>query len=87
MKPFPNKYIILCFNMNDIIKFPWSTDLPIHVKRKIVARGSKSDFFLKRFVELQIAYPDIHFLLCGDEAEKVVSSIFKRVVEYYAEKS
>jgi hypothetical protein len=82
MSDFAHAFVILCFPLNELIAYPWKSDLPRGIKFKI---GNKGDFYLRQFVQLQIDYPNINFLLCGDSenAQKTVNSIFKRIVENY----
>jgi hypothetical protein len=80
MGDFEHAFVILEFSLSDMVNYPWSTNLPYSIKMKI---GNKGDYFLRQFIQLQIEYPNVNFILCGKEAQKVVNSIFKRIIEYY----
>lgn len=77
MLEFKYAYVLLEFTMEEMIKFPAGARLPKRVKYKIM----KGNFILKRFLEMTMKYPQIHFLFCGDDGRRVCKSIFKRVLE------
>jgi hypothetical protein len=53
LKAMPHSYIVCEFNVDQIPTFPWSTDLPIFVKKKIRVKG---DYLMKRYLEVQMEY-------------------------------
>lgn len=69
-------YIILCFTLDDIEKYPHSAKIPFYIKKKIKIRGK---FFLKRFAELMEQYPTIHFILAGNNGKVVVKDILNKI--------
>jgi hypothetical protein len=77
MKDFPWRYVLLEFNMKDVIEFPKGTKIPAYKKKYMKVRGP---FYLKRILDLQKQY-DVPFIFCGDYAKEVCSSIFKRFME------
>ena len=83
MDTFELAYLILEFDMAQIISFPVGSGIPEH--RWQYSRLSPQ-VLLKRFHEIQIAHPTIHVILAGKEGRNVASSLFKRVIEHYATK-
>src|SRR6056300_1328138 len=81
MEPFPHKFIVLEFSLEDLIKFPEDTRIPIKNKSAVKITGR---YMLKCLIEFQM-YNNIHVLFCGDKhnAFLAVSSIFKRINEMY----
>ena len=77
MNSIKHAYIILEFNMEDLINYPQSLRLNYHQKKKIKLRGS---FILKRMLEISLKYKP-RILFCGEHGQQVADSIFKRVVE------
>jgi ERCC4-type nuclease len=81
MEPFPHKFIVLEFSLEDLVKFPKDTRIPIKNKSAVKITGR---YMLKCLIEFQM-YNNIHVLFCGDKhnAFLAVSSIFKRINEMY----
>ena len=81
MKPFPFKFIVLEFTLEDIMRFPEGSDIPESKWSKIKITNK---YILKMLVEFQMYY-GVHVLFCGNRknAKLVVNSILKRVNEYY----
>lgn len=81
MASFPHKFIVLEFSLEDLIKFPEETRIPIKNKSSVKITGK---YMLKCLIEFQI-YNNINVLFCGDKynAFLAVSSIFKRINEMY----
>ena len=81
MEPFPHKYLILEFSLEDLIKFPEHTRIPIKNKTSLKITGK---YMLKCLIEFEL-YNNVHVLFCGDKyaAFLAVSSIFKRINEMY----
>jgi ERCC4-type nuclease len=81
MASFPHKFIILEFSLEDLIKFPEETRIPIKNKSSVKITGK---YMLKCLIEFQL-YNNVNVLFCGDKynAFLAVSSIFKRVNEMY----
>lgn len=81
MKVFPHKFLILEFSLEDLVKFPDETRIPIKNKASLKITGK---YMLKCLFEFQL-YNDIHILFCGNKynAFLAVSSILKRINEMY----
>jgi glucosamine 6-phosphate synthetase-like amidotransferase/phosphosugar isomerase protein len=81
MEPFPHKFIVLEFSLEDLIKFPEETRIPVKNKASLKITGK---YMLKCLVEFQL-YNNVQILFCGDKynAFLAVSSIFKRINEMY----
>tara|TARA_B100000131_G_scaffold248836_1_gene242007 strand:+ start:4497 stop:5000 length:504 start_codon:yes stop_codon:yes gene_type:complete len=81
MKPFPHKFIILEFTLEDLVNFPENTRIPEKQKASIKITGK---YMLKCLMEFQL-HDKVHILFCGNKhnAFLTVSSIFKRVNEMY----
>lgn len=75
LQKIPHSYIICEFGMSDIIGFPWNADMPYAAKKKI---GSRGDYFLLRFLEIQSQYR-VPIILAGNEGQRVALSLFKRL--------
>jgi ERCC4-type nuclease len=81
MKDFKHKYLVLEFSLEDLLKFPEETRIPIKNKSSVKITGR---YMLKCLIEFEL-YNDVHVLFCGNKhaAFLAVSSIFKRVNEMY----
>jgi len=81
MESFPHKYIILEFSLEDLIKFPEDTRIPVKNKGSLKITGK---YMLKCLIEFQL-WNNVHVLFCGNKhnAFLAVSSIFKRINEMY----
>lgn len=78
MKIFPFAFVILEFNISDIMNYPYSSDIPTYLWPKIKMTPS---LLLKKTIEFQCEYQDINFVFAGDHGKTVAGSIFKRVIE------
>jgi ERCC4-type nuclease len=78
---FPHKFLVLEFSLEDLVKFPDETRIPIKNKASLKITGK---YMLKCLFEFQL-YNDIHILFCGNKynAFLAVSSILKRINEMY----
>lgn len=81
MSKIPHKFLVLEFSLEDLIKFPEETRIPIKNKASVKITGK---YMLKCLVEFQI-YNDIQVLFCGNKysAFIAVNSILKRINEMY----
>lgn len=81
MAPFPHKFLILEFSLEDLVKFPEETRIPIKNKASVKITGK---YMLKCLCEFQL-YNNVNVLFCGNKynAFIMVSSILKRVNEMY----
>lgn len=81
MEQFPHKYLVLEFSLEDLLKFPDETRIPIKNKSIVKITGR---YMLKCLIEFEL-YNNVHVLFCGNKhtAFLAVSSIFKRINEMY----
>ena len=81
MESFPHKYLVLEFSLEELLKFPQETRIPIKNKASVKITGK---YMLKCLMEFGL-YNNIHVLFCGDKrtAFLAVSSMFKRINEMY----
>tara|TARA_Y100000356_G_C11187416_1_gene250211 strand:- start:235 stop:717 length:483 start_codon:yes stop_codon:yes gene_type:complete len=82
LEDFDYPFMLLEFDMKDVLDYPRSSKLPNSKRRLTKVTGG---FILKRIIEFQIRYKT-KILLCGEEGWKVALSIFKRVVENESKK-
>lgn len=83
MQDFPLAFVVLEFNMSDIMNFPYSSDIPQYLWPKIQITPF---LILKKTMEFQCEYPEIRFIFAGGHGKAVAGSIFKRAIEKYAKK-
>jgi len=74
---FEYPYILLEFDMKDLIKYPMSSGIPKKKWRYIKMRGP---VLLRKTFEIMIDY-NIPIIFCGKFGQEVITSLFKRVVE------
>jgi ERCC4-type nuclease len=81
MKAFPHRFIVLEFDLEDLISFPEKTRIPVRNKLALKITGK---YMLKCLMEFEL-YENIHILFCGNKhnAFLAVSSLFKRINEMY----
>lgn len=83
MSKIPHAFLLLEFNLEDIMIYPVGSNVPKRMwdKLKITPK-----FILKHLIELQLDY-NIKILFCGDStnAEKMAISIMRKVYEYYGQ--
>lgn len=81
MAPFPHKFLILEFTVDELIKFPDETRIPIKNKASVKITGK---YMLKCLSEFSL-YNGVHVIFCGSKYNGfiIVSSILKRVNEMY----
>lgn len=78
MKSYKYCFVLLEFNLEDLLQFPNGCNLSKAIRRRIKYNGK---LLLKKLTEFQCQYPYIHFMFCGDNIIDVLYSICKRVVE------
>ena len=71
-------WILLEFNIVDILNYPVGSGIPKKMWKSIRCRGP---FIIKRMIEIEVEYPNISIMLCGDQGKLVASNIFKRMIE------
>lgn len=81
MTKFPHKFIVLEFSLEDLLKFPEDTRIPVKQQEALKITGR---YMIKCLIEFQL-YENINVLFCGDKfnAFVAVCSIMKRVNEMY----
>lgn len=81
MSAFQHKFLVLEFSLEDLIKFPDETRIPVKNKASLKITGK---YMLKCLFEFEL-YNNVHVLFCGNKhnAFLAVSSIFKRINEMY----
>lgn len=81
MSSFPHKFLILEFSLEDLVKFPDETRIPIKNKSLVKITGK---YMLKCLCEFEL-YNNVHVIFCGNKynAFIMVSSILKRINEMY----
>lgn len=77
---YRHPFMILEFDMADILEFPNNSGIPKNLWSKV--RISKW-FILKRLIEFQYQYKT-RIILAGKYGKEVAASIFKRMAEEYA---
>jgi ERCC4-type nuclease len=81
MEPFPHKFLVLEFSLEDLMKFPDETRIPVKNKASLKITGK---YMLKCLMEFEL-YNNVHIWFCGNKhnAFLAVSSLFKRINEMY----
>lgn len=81
MKTFPHKFLILEFSLEDLLKFPDETRIPVKNKASLKITGK---YMIKCLMEFAL-YNNVQVLFCGDKhnAFLAVSSLLKRINEMY----
>jgi len=81
MKDFPFSFLILEFNMEDVIKYPEGSRVPKAARSKVRVTGK---YLLKCLMEFEIWY-STKIIFCGNKqnAFLVTNSIFKRLTELF----
>ncbi len=73
-----HSWILLEFNMTDVLNYPVGSGIPKFKWRSLKFRGP---FILKKMTEMMCAHR-VHIVLCGGSGKEVASNIFKRTIEY-----
>ena len=81
---FPHAYLILEFQLVDIINYPQSSNIPKHLWKNIKINGQQ---FLKLFNELQLNHPNLKIVFAGNCGKQFVMSLFKRMKDLQNDKS
>ena len=75
MKEIENVFIVMEFDFDSLVKYPFCKGVNFGIRKKIKIRGN---YLLKRVVELMILYPNYHFIFAGENGYYVARSILKR---------
>jgi len=81
MKDFPHKFLVLEFSLEDLLKFPDETRIPVKNKAALKITGK---YMIKCLMEFAL-HNNVQILFCGNKynAFLAVTSIFKRINEMY----
>ena len=79
LESLEHSFVVLEFNLEDIITYPKNSGIPIKIWNRLQLTPQ---FFLKRLHELQIEYKT-EFIFAGNYGREFCSSLFKRMVEKY----
>lgn len=81
MKTFQHKFLILEFSLEDLLKFPEETRIPVKNKASLKITGK---YMIKCLMEFAL-YNNVQILFCGNKhnAFLAVSSLLKRINEMY----
>ena len=74
---FKHPYILLEFDMKDLMKYPIGSGIP---KKKWRYIKMKDSLLLKRTLEITVDY-GIPIYFCGNFGQEVAVSLFKRIIE------
>lgn len=80
METIPHTFIILEFNLEELLKYPYIKEIPSYRRKYIKFKGYAA---LGKINELMLKYKT-KILFCGDKGQDVASSIFKRFLDKYA---
>lgn len=81
MKTFPHKFLVLEFSLEDLLRFPDETRIPVKNKASLKITGK---YMIKCLMEFAL-YDNVQVLFCGNKhnAFLAVSSLLKRINEMY----
>ena len=81
MRDYEFSFMICEFTMNDLLKYPEGSRVPMRARSKVRVTGK---YLLKCLIEFQLWY-DTKILFCGDKnnAFIVCNSVFKRLNELF----
>jgi DNA excision repair protein ERCC-4 len=74
---FMYPFVVLEFDLSDLLRFPEGTNIPRHLWGSLRVTPQ---FLLKRLNDFQVAHR-AHFVFAGRFGRQFVSSLFKRVVD------
>jgi ERCC4-type nuclease len=77
-------WILLEFNMTDVLNYPVGSGIPRAKWRYLKFRGP---FILKKMTEMMRDHPRVNIILCGANGKEVASNIFKRMAEHVSTNS
>ena len=71
-------WILLEFNMQDVMNYPVGSGIPKYKWKYLKFRGP---FILKKMTEMMMNHR-VNIVLCGGSGKEVAANIFKRTIEY-----
>ena len=81
LESFELPFVILEFSMEDIYKFPHSTNIPISKYKYIKITPQ---FIIKSLLDIEVKYKT-KIIIAGRHGREIASSLFKRVCEHYGQ--
>ena len=78
MQDIQHAFILLEFNMSELLSYPTSAKIP-RAKLKLVKLTG--DYVLRRMCEIMIQNPNIKIIPCGPKGKEVARSLFKRITQ------
>jgi len=84
MSKFRFPYILLEFDLDDVLNFPIGSDIPRHIWSKLKISPK---YILKNIIEMSLLY-NIYVVFCGskDNAESYALAIMRKINEKYGNK-
>jgi len=76
IQSFPFRYIILEFDMDEVMGYPFNQKLPKRVKMGIKIRGS---YILRKIIEYQEKY-GVYIIMSGSHGKETAMAILKNVL-------
>lgn len=73
-------WILLEFSFANLIDYPVGSGIP---KMKWKGLAYTGPFIMKRVIEIQMEFPNVHIIPCQDRGKVIASSIFKRAIEEF----
>lgn len=77
----PHVWIVLEFDMDNIIAYPKGSGIPKKHWNKL---GFSGPYILKCMIEINLQYPNVNIICAGKHGKLVANSILKRVIEEIA---
>lgn len=82
MRAFKYRYVICAFTHKEMLAYPKGSGIPWQQQKLLRVKGP---YMLRRITELEMRY-SVNFILAGEHAQDVATSIFKRVVEAHPDR-
>jgi hypothetical protein len=78
---FQHAFVFLEFHLSDLVHWPATSGIPASRRKQLRLTAPA---YVKRFWELTLQHPNIHFQFVGDHGREAASSLFKRIVEHHS---
>lgn len=79
LEDFAHPFLILEFDLNDMMRWPVGSGIPYRQQKKMKITNT---FILKRFMDITLQYK-VKVILAGQHGKAVATSLFKRMFEKY----
>jgi len=79
LNEFKFAYLLLEFEMSDILRYPQGSTIPKHKWSSI---KMKPEFIMSLLLSLQHKYPNVKILFVGKCGKEVAKTIFRKVAKY-----